>query len=212
MSATNRGAVRREQDHYETPTWLTEAIIPILRLYNPSRILEPAAGGGAIVRVLQRSFPDAAIDSGDIATGQDFLVHDYSPTYDLIITNPPYSLALEFIQRGLELRRTDDAAVCMLLRLNFLGSQSRAVWLRRHTPSVHVSPRCPSFTGDGTDATEYCWAVWDGRKPTITILPTESDRADSGQPSSKTRARRLIGSISSMSAAKPRAGTRSASA
>jgi methylase of polypeptide subunit release factors len=67
----------------------------------PRRILEPAVGNGAIARILKREFPAAEIVTGDIATGQDFLLlHDYGGRlFDLIITNPPYSLALEFIQR-----------------------------------------------------------------------------------------------------------------
>ena len=175
MSATNRGTVRGEQDFYETPDWLTKAIIPILRPYEPRRILEPACGKGAIVRVLETAFPEAIIDATDINTGCDFLDRrNHEPVYDLIVTNPPYRLALEFIKRGLELRRTEKSVVCMLLRVNFLGAQGRAAWLRQHTPSIHVSPRRPSFTGRSrTDATEYCWMVWDGLRPTVSILPTE---------------------------------------
>lgn len=58
-----------------------------------------------------------------------------------------------------------------LLRLNWLASQKRAFWLRKNTPSVYVLPKRPSFTGKGTDATDYCWAVW--RRdvaPTVVIL------------------------------------------
>jgi hypothetical protein len=193
VSATNRGASRRPQDFYETPVWLTEAIIPILQEHlfpiEDPRILEPAAGQGAILQVLEDAFPHAVIHSGDITTGQDFLTYPYDRYYDLIITNPPYSLALEFIQRAMEFRHSHHhnhhPIICMLLRVNFLGAQKRARWLREHTPSIYVSPRRPDFTGGGGDATEYAWFVWDPRRrgrfaiPTVGILETE---CDSGQP------------------------------
>ncbi len=174
MSATNRGTVRGEQDFYETPDWLTKAIIPILRPYEPRRILEPACGKGAIVRVLETAFPEAIIDATDINTGCDFLDRrNHEPVYDLIVTNPPYRLALEFIKRGLELRRTEKSVVCMLLRVNFLQPKA-------------APPGCgnirPRFTchrdgrplPEGPEPTQpYCWMVWDGLRPTVSILPTE---------------------------------------
>ena len=172
MSATNRGTVRESQDFYETPDWLTKALIPHLRQYQPRRVLEPAAGQGAIVRVLEQAFPEAVIEQGDIRTGQDFLTHEYAGPYDLIITNPPYRLVIEFIRRALALR-APHGAVVMLLRVNFLGSEKRGPWLRVNTPSLYVSSCRPDFTGGGGDATEYGWLVWDGKPPTLAILPTE---------------------------------------
>ena len=172
MSAINRGTVREQRDFYETPDWLIKAIIPHLQQYQPRRILEPAAGQGAIVRVLEQAFPEAVIEQGDISTGQDFLAHEYAGPYDLIITNPPYLLALEFIRRALALR-VPHGAVVMLLRVNFVGGQKRAPWMRAHTPSLYVTPRRPDFTGNGGDATEYAWFVWDGKLPTVAILHTE---------------------------------------
>jgi hypothetical protein len=136
LSATNRGAVRCTNDLYETPEWLAEAIVPHLEPYHPRRILEPAAGGGAIVRVLQQAFPEAEIDQSDISTGQNFFTHRYAGPYALIITNSPYSYALKFAKRALPLRGTGGAVV-MLLRINWLGGQKRAAWMRMHTPSVH---------------------------------------------------------------------------
>jgi hypothetical protein len=187
VSATNRGASRRPHDFYQTPAWLTEAIIPILQEHifpiDEPRILEPAAGQGAILGVLEDAFPNAVIHSGDITTRQDFLTFPYDRYCDLIITNPPYSLALEFIQRAMVFRHfhhhNQHPIICMLLRVNFLGAQKRARWLREHTPSVYVSPRRPDFTGGGGDATEYAWFIWDPRRRgrfailTVGILETE---------------------------------------
>ena len=72
MSATNRGTVRESQDFYETPDWLTKALIPHLQQYQPRRILEPAAGQGAIVHVLEQAFPEAVINRATLAPDRIF--------------------------------------------------------------------------------------------------------------------------------------------
>jgi hypothetical protein len=79
--------------------------------------------------------------------------------YQVILTNPPFSLAPQFIERSL------DAAcryVVMLLRVNYLGSEIRNDFMRRHAPDLYVLPNRPSFklTGE-TDSIEYGWFVWD---------------------------------------------------
>ena len=50
----------------------------------------------------------------------------------------------------------------MLLRLNYLGSITRHDWWKEYSPtSLYVLSKRPSFTGKGTDATDYAWFVWD---------------------------------------------------
>lgn len=53
--------------------------------------------------------------------------------------------------------------MAMLLRLGMLAGRSRLSMWRELRPSVLVSPRRPSFTGDGkSDASEYAWFIFDG--------------------------------------------------
>lgn len=184
MSAANRGVIRATNDLYPTPGWLTEGILSHLDQYlrSPMYVLEPAAGAGAIMHEMTKRWPGAHIDGIDIDPSfsgsgivkADFLTLPPRPEYDLIISNPPYSLALQFIQTAMKWRRDEHAPVVMLLRLNFLGGQRRAPWLRANMTSVYVSPRRPSFTAHGTEATEYSWLVWNGQPPTIHILETEA--------------------------------------
>lgn len=189
MSATNRGSERVEHDFYETPEWLTQALLPhlsTLRKHPTPAILEPSAGRGAISRVVRAWWPMATIDQIDLVdrgvpgiVTADFLAEDFGNTwYDFVITNPPYNLAQEFVTKALTLA----PIVAMLLRINFLGGQKRAGWMRSHTHNLHtyITPRRPPFTVNksgklGTDATEYAWFVW-GVEPGITILDTEQDR------------------------------------
>jgi hypothetical protein len=66
-------------------------------------------------------------------------MHDDCP--NVIITNPPYTLAFDVVQLAIQM----EAWTVMLLRLNFLGSDDRADWLRKHPPDVGVLPNRPSF-------------------------------------------------------------------
>lgn len=168
MSATNRGAERRADDFYATPAWATRAILPAL-LPSRGRILEPAAGDGAIIdQLIAFGVPSEEIDAFEIDRGRaeasgaicaDFLDQQPTALYGVVVTNPPYSLAFEFAKHGVKFLRP-GGVLALLTRINWLASQKRAPWLRENTPSVHVLPKRPSFTGKGTDATDYAWMTW----------------------------------------------------
>lgn len=181
MSSTGRGLPREANDFYPTPKWLTRAIVPKVT-NNPYTIFEPACGTGAIVDVMREAFPEAYVYATDLTTGQDFLTTPPRREFNLIITNPPFSLAQEFIDRAMLWRRDSSSLVVMLLRLNFLGSQKRAEWWRsRPMPAVYVTPKRPPFGKNkhgkiGTDSTEYAWFIW-GQPQTLEILPTEQEAA-----------------------------------
>jgi hypothetical protein len=86
--------------------------------------------------------------------------------WDLALGNPPYSSAMPFIKKTLELA----PIVVFLLRLGFLCSQGRSSWLRANTPTIIPLSRRPSFTGNGTDRYDYAWFVWgDPRGPRIVM-------------------------------------------
>lgn len=75
--------------------------------------------------------------------------------------NPPYSLALDFINKSLELLHPGGLLI-FLLRTNFLESEKRFKWWQEHPLSgLYTLHKRPSFTGRGTDATSYSWFVWE---------------------------------------------------
>jgi len=176
MSATGRSDVRRVDDAYMTPAWCVRAIWPKLQSYGSC--LDPCAGEGGILKTLQGrwkypTYYGIEIDAMrahtcDIVnkvpcTIADALMYSWTDACiglpaELIITNPPYTLAMEFLQKALV---SGSKQVCFLLRLNFLGSQGRAAFWKTHPCDVYVLPKRPSFTGKGTDATEYAWFHFD---------------------------------------------------
>ena len=123
-----RHALReRGEDLYETPPEATLALLCAERL--PHHLWEPAAGRGAIVKVLRAA--GHAVIASDIVdygfpthfNGRDFLMeHRLPANVEAIVTNPPFKIADQFVSHALDL----CPHVCMLLRLVFLESARRA--------------------------------------------------------------------------------------
>jgi hypothetical protein len=168
MSATNRGSIRQETDFYATPEWCVQKLMNNLPPLD--RVLDPAAGNGAILEAIRTRYPDvnqrgfeivaemARKDTEFIATRDALGPGDWNaPAY--IIMNPPFRDAQKFVERSL-LEVGHNGTVCALLRLNWLAGQSRREFHRQNPADVYVLARRPSFTGGGTDATEYAWFVW----------------------------------------------------
>ena len=170
MSSTNRGAERRIDDAYMTPPWCVRRLLEVWRP-RPGLKVEPAAGAGSIVRAIGgddwltydvQPVPAGAAQLPGAHTTVDFLefaAHHCDTNVFSVITNPPYSLAEEFIRACSE--AYPDAELAFLLRLGFLASARRlGLWRDVGTPSVYVLPNRPSFTGKGTDSADYAWFVW----------------------------------------------------
>lgn len=166
---------RHDQDFYETPAWAIDALLRNHALRG-SRVLEPCAGDGAILKVLySRGYPglstvaveirkeeeDSLACLADIVHIADFLTWKPSCAFDTIITNPPYSIAQEIIEHAFEIA-DGKSEVIMLLRLGFLEAEKRYEFWQRHPVNhLYVLSARPSFTGGGTDGTAYGWFVWD---------------------------------------------------
>jgi hypothetical protein len=177
----------RGLDLYETPPVATQALRRVETL--PTVIWEPAAGRGAIVRELRnaghqviasdiRSYAGFTLDFE-----QDFLTVLQAPAgTELILTNPPYRQAGEFVAEALCL----CPRVIMLCRLAFLESVGRSPILDGGTLArVHVfKNRLPMMHRDGwtgpraSSALPFAWFVWDRNH----VGPATIDRILWGRP------------------------------
>jgi predicted RNA methylase len=175
---------RAENDYYATPFNATEAL---LNAFNESgetlssdTILEPSAGEGHIVKVLKDFYPYNEIVANDIAYrssrlgidvngGIDFLNYEPHRKFDTIITNPPFALAQEFIEKALEL---SNHYVIMFAKIQLLeGDKRRKMFDNSPLKYVYVfSKRVnPLRNGEATDengkpwASTMCfaWFVWE---------------------------------------------------
>lgn len=158
---------RAENDFYRTPEWASQAIVRRLQeQLHPRRILEPAAGDGALLASLRAAWPEATIDAYDVeprhpsVVKRDFWFDDTPQRYDLVMTNPPFSHAMEFVRYGLS-KLDEGGRLVLLLRLAFLESEERASFFKRNEPDVYVLSARPSFRNGATDPkTAYAWFVW----------------------------------------------------
>ncbi|MEE8309102.1 MAG: hypothetical protein V3R34_01765, partial [Hyphomicrobium sp.] len=158
-------------DYHPTPAWVIAQLLLAVRL--PGGLwLEPAYGDGAIVKAVNRMRTDVAFVTNDVQSGA-MLQRNYvdlrgpllgARHFDLVITNPPFTLALLFACQAMR----DAKAVALLLRLDWMsGKPDRAGFLRSYPPAVWILPNRPSFSvGDGsrprsqTDMREYAWFCW----------------------------------------------------
>jgi hypothetical protein len=118
FSANNLGQ-RGKGDFYETPYSVTEKLLDAVTDLDLGTLLEPAAGQGAIVRVL-KDRGHASVTSYDLSHGVDFL--NETQTFDTVLTNPPFSLAKEFIDTA---QRVAQKHIFLLLPLSYLHGKQR---------------------------------------------------------------------------------------
>jgi len=95
----------------------------------------------------------------DIKT--DYLSHYIRHRPSVIITNPPFNIALDVIKKALD-DVQDNGWVIMLLRLNFFGSKQRKAFWDAFMPRyAFVHHKRIGFTKNGsTDSIEYMHTCW----------------------------------------------------
>ncbi len=181
---------RRALDRYYTPDPVALHLAQLVPAAPTWRVADLQVGGGAwirAVRELGHTGPVTVADVDpearglDLAYGKDDLrvVSDRADVVaDLVIGNPPYNQAEACVRHALEVA----PRVAFLLRLSFLGSAGRVALFRERPPvAVYmVSPR-PSFTGGGTDSSEYAFIVWDE----TAAIGTRVDWTEIGKPGAK---------------------------
>ena len=174
MSSTNRSNARdsHRSDYYVTPIQpISEVLKELTFLSEDMLYLDPCAGGDiennmSYPKAIELKFPSATIDTIDIREDSpaeikgNYLEIDCKDKYDVIITNPPFFLAKEIIQKALDDVK-EDGYVIMLLRLNFFGSKDRKSFWEDNMPiETYIHHKRISFTKGSTDSIEYCHMVW----------------------------------------------------
>lgn len=174
-----RKTARREADFYPTPPQAVYALLEkcpwLLEVYGGRfcKWLEPCYGDGAIIAAVRRYCIERRSYEAPMFTGVelreigdlhpssapqymhrgDFLSWKADKWFDVCLTNPPFTLAQEFIDHA---RPMADLTI-MLLRLGFLESVKRSAWWQGREPKLVVLADRPDFTGDGGDRTAYAW-------------------------------------------------------
>lgn len=164
-------------DYFPTPPWATRAFlreifIPRSGLNRGDSAWDPAVGEGHMFHVLKELFVD--VHGSDVHDyGKGFEIGSYvgvgpdvAPrrSVDWIITNPPFNLGQQFIERALS---EASVGVAMLLRTSFVEGAERYEALFGSTPPYLIAQYCdrvPMVAGvwdpDASTATSYAWFVW----------------------------------------------------
>jgi hypothetical protein len=138
------GYERVEHDLYETPPWCTEVLLR--HVVFKKDILEPAAGRGAIAKVLEangyRTTCNDIVDWGlSDCRIVDFLTTKCTPAACDIVTNPPYNLAEEFVRHALRITKRGEK-VAMLLRNEWDCAFNRADLFTDEPFKLKIVGRC----------------------------------------------------------------------
>lgn len=161
---------REEHDFYATDPIAAEKLLQNETFSHD--IWECACGCKHLSNVFEkRGFNVRSSDIIDRGGNEvyNFLSIDNTDWNGDIITNPPYSLALEFIERAINIVH-EGHKVAMFLRLLFLEGKRRGEFFRLHPPArVIVSSErilCAK-NGDfdkmlknGGSAVAYAWFIW----------------------------------------------------
>lgn len=165
-------------DDFPTPPWATRALCEFLAQdydIGEMSVREPAANRGNMVKPLAEYF--ATVDAGDVHDyGAGYPIRDYLfpgdlELVDFTITNPPFRLAEQFIERA---GQTSRIGFAVIVRAAFLEGQGRHERLFSKNPPSYVlqfTERVVMHKGrlapEGSTATAYAWLVWiDGETPT----------------------------------------------
>jgi len=182
---------RDQHDHYVEPEWVSERLFAV----EPFKgvILDPACGWCRITEAAERTGFTAV--GGDIVRRhpqcyyeRDFLGPAYWPPIGGIVSNPPFNLMQEFIERACEVMRSSVilskvAMICPVRRLpaaTWLEKLPLAtVWLLTPRPSMPTADHILAGGKVGGGTQDYCWLVFKrgwhiGREPKMGWLHREA--------------------------------------
>ena len=162
---------RVENDYYATNPDSTKALLEFEEIIYPA--LEPSCGEGHISKLLDKEKTESTdlIYRGYGIGSIDFLEKDYFDRYNTVITNPPFNLFQEFVEKALKI---SDKKVIMFGKLQALEGIKRATFLQT-TPlkTVYVFKKRQQPLRNGKEIDEltgkkwasstmaFAWFVWE---------------------------------------------------
>ena len=175
LAGTSLNRERIENDYYATPYESTEALLKIEEVDGD--FIEPCVGGGHIAEVIKKYYPNRKIIGVDLINrGYEGTVvsnyFDYKFKGDFnIVTNPPYSLAQEFLEHSME-QIQEGKKVAMFLKIQFLEGVKRRELFKKYPPkTIHVFSKRQNPWRNGNSVDEkgkpwsstmcFAWFIWE---------------------------------------------------
>jgi hypothetical protein len=176
LSGTSTTRDRVENDYYATPYEATKMLLNEVKFNGD--FLEPCVGGGHIADIIKEYYSNSNIIGCDLVDRGyentlvvDFLEHKFDEKFDNIITNPPYSLAQEFLEKSMEVLN-DDGKIAMFLKIQFLEGNKRKEMFKKFPPKyVYVFSKRQNPWRNGSQVDEngkpwastmcFAWFIWE---------------------------------------------------
>jgi len=158
---------RQQNDFYATPSEEVENILKHEDLIGT--VLEPACGKGHISKMISENklISTDLIDRGYGICELDFLSdkYPYGDNIDTIITNPPFKLIEEFVNKAIKIARSK---VIILARTQFLETISRYENIFINNPPNRIYQYVDRIAcaknadfENTSNSMSYAWFVWD---------------------------------------------------
>lgn len=159
---------RQKEDFYATDPVAAEWLLKLEKIEGP--IWEPCCGNGCLSKVFEDNGYEVKstdlVDRGYGQGGVDFLSSKITEWGGAIVTNPPFSIAQEIIEKALSIIPVGQK-VCMFLRVLFLEGQKRRKLFNENPPKrVWVASKRIQCAKNGAfdkvlgAAQAYAWFVW----------------------------------------------------
>ena len=177
LAGKSQSRERVDNDYYATNPKALDMLFDA-EPFGSGSYLEPCAGEGHLSKRIIELRPDATVDSIDIEDRgldgvivADFLEYNTNKRYDYLITNPPYSLGKEFVEKGLTLLK-DNGKMAMFMKIQFLEGEKRKELYKQNPPKyVYVFTKRMGTFRNGSKVDEkgkpwattvcYAWFVWE---------------------------------------------------
>ncbi len=184
---TALGNIREETDFYPTPPQVTKSFLKHEKLEG--EIWEPACGEGHISKCVEEIYGSIIstdlYDRGYGKSGVDFLDDKNKKKVDTIITNPPFSLFSDFVEKS---KRCATKKICLFGKTSYLEGRDRynRLWTDKKYPLQKIVQYVDRLTLKKNEIdnrrrgmVSYCWFVFEkGYKgePKIEWIFIEGDK------------------------------------
>lgn len=177
LAGTSQSRERVEDDYYATPYIATEMLLDEVKFEG--NFLEPCVGGGHIAEIIKKYYPNECVYGSDLVDRGypntlvcDFLEYNFfGNKFNNLVTNPPYSLAQEFLEKGMEVI-TDGGKIAMFLKIQFLeGAKRREMFLKYPPKYIYVFSKRQNPWRNGSPVDEkgkpwastmcFAWFIWE---------------------------------------------------